>query len=260
MGKKYKHFAKQGPGNNPFGLPQPVFEEYSIHLQKLHLPGNFKPRKGRHGMLTPLRQPIYDTELYPGQGTPLYFQANGFSEMIFLSRPLGQNAAYGNRTKDQLWTNMTMAGQLSRPSEFYLYGFAVEYIGGPGLEESRKLVRETGLFEFTSRGNRILLQIPLTQIPEKLSTLRRPVYNVDKDLKVPEDVEKKLYAEILQGSLDFWPDPEKAFQFYTSPEQFVHIHSTESIGIRIRHPSGPVMLQDGLKVRVFMDGVMWVPL
>jgi hypothetical protein len=104
-------------------------------------------------VLRPLRQPIFDTEVFPAAGTNV---------LSLFSNP--RTTATGV-AKDARDTNMTQASQLGTPLEFDLVGFNVELQRGTPLDDSNTLYSR-GEFVWFFGQNTVWLNVPLTRIPE----------------------------------------------------------------------------------------------
>ena len=102
--------------------------------------------------LRPLKQPLYDTVLYPNYGK---------SKFNFFTVPMGQPLSCGfhNKTSDE--TNMQSSSQLGTPQEFHLYGFRVST--GPNWTEQDIEKFRTGRFEFLF-GGRCWFNVPLVDM------------------------------------------------------------------------------------------------
>ena len=104
-------------------------------------------------VLRPLRQPLYDSEIYPAAGT---------SQLeVFIDR-----SKFANGTnKGLVDTNLTQDGSLGTPLQFDLVGFQMEYAVGTSFEDLTTLYNE-GTFQWVFGQNTIWLQVKDTKIPQ----------------------------------------------------------------------------------------------
>lgn len=104
-------------------------------------------------VLRPLRQPLFDREIYP---------AAGIRRLDLFVNP----TAFNNGTaKDERDTNMTQGGSLGTPLEFDLVGFQLEVNRGATLADYN-LFYNNGLFRFVFGASTEWLTLPLTKVPE----------------------------------------------------------------------------------------------
>jgi hypothetical protein len=107
-------------------------------------------------------QPLYDTAVI--------LQAAPGNTIQFFQIPQGQPITYQGATvtKTPWHSNMQVAGMLSTPNQFWLFGFRLEIEEGVTLA-SFEAIQKWGVFDWYF-GNNSWLTIPMTQMPQGVGT------------------------------------------------------------------------------------------
>jgi hypothetical protein len=187
-------------------------------------------------VLRPLRQPIFDTEVYPAGGIAtlrLFTNSTTF-------------AAGGAKLSRH--TNMTQSGQLGTPLEFDLVGFNVEIERGTSKDDHDTLYR-TGQFIWFFGQNTIWLNVPLSRIPEGIG-----LYGQISQDGNAAPVEKSV---LVNG----WPIVQNLYNFTTPDRMARRVTSTESFRAQIDFPDVPTpTISVNTEVRAYMLGILYTQL
>lgn len=172
------------------------------------------------------KQPLYDTELAR--------TALPNADMIFFSKPIGQNLADGTTQKTLLHTNMRSAGALGVPLSFDLFGFNVRVPKDITLSDFRSFYAR-GVFEYSVGQDTIFLQVPVEDVPSGVDT------------------------EGL-GSTDVphvgWGVTDNYYRFDVTGRA-LHINSQENFQVKIFFPSAGVTLTADRLIRVYKRGILY---
>jgi hypothetical protein len=180
--------------------------------------------------LRPLRQPIYDTDYMPASGTP--------AELAFFQRGVNNQTAYGSVNTSYAETNLSQSAQLPTPNQFSLFGFLVALNAGVSLVNF-VAIYETSVYEFTFTGNRIYLQIPLTQIPQGLG---------------PTGF---IYGTTGTAVTNGVPHVRNVYQFNLGKYALM-IRPNETFGGKIKWPNGaPTITTDDVRIQNFLVGLYY---
>lgn len=194
--------------------------------------------------LRPLKQPLYDTLLYP---------TAGIAQLRYFSVPLGQPIIAAGANKTLADTNLEQAGQLGTPQEFDIHGFQVEIaLATGGINQGVAInnndvlgIMQTGVFEFNFGQNRPLLQIPLTEIPRGVG----PHGMMGVDGFVAQTLREMLYC----GT----GDPNEYYNF-TIERKPIRLRSNETFNVTLSWPLGVVATAAVLtRMRVYIVGMLY---
>ncbi len=187
-------------------------------------------------VLRPLKQPMYDTEIYPAAGVGrLQFFVNAAT------------IAATGAAKTLAETNMTQNSQLGTPLEFDLIGFNSE------IERSqlataladRDLIFNTGVWSWIFGQNTPWLNVPVTRIPEGAGATGFSTTTAA--------------ATTIQGTTNGTPHVTNFYNFAVD-RRARHIFSTESFRGELGYPGGVVPITTATRIRFYMLGILFTQL
>lgn len=184
-------------------------------------------------VLRPLKQPMYDTEVYP---------AAGVGRLQFFSNAATIAATGAAKTLAE--TNMTQNGQLGTPLEFDLIGFNSE-IQRESLATTiadLNLIFNTGVWQWVFGQNTPWLSVPVTRIPEGLGATGFAAG-----------------AGPFIGDTNGTPHVTNFFNFAVD-RRARHIFSTESFRGELSYPGGVVPITAAKRIRFYMLGILFAQL
>ncbi len=177
-------------------------------------------------VLRPLKQPMYDTEIYPAAGA-------GRIQWFVNSATIAATGA----AKTLAETNMTQNGQLGTPLEFDLIGFNFEIEYGTTMAD-RAQIENTGVFIWIFGQNTPWLTVPITRIPEGSG--------------VAGNSTAANTAVISQGVAH-----ATNFYNFSVDRRARHIFSNESFHGELQYPNGVETISVATRIRCFMLGVLF---
>jgi len=186
------------------------------------------------GVLRPLKQPIYDTNIYP---------AAGAAAMQFFAIPLGQPMPVTAVAKTLADTNLQQASQLGTPNNFELYGFKFKYQQSVNVAANYQGIYDTGVFTFNFGQQRPWLQVPLTRIPAGTMTTG----------EVTIDGQAAPGAEIF--SLSNGPSRTDSYYNFTIKRRPIIINSNEVFSATLTYPLGAVAVTADTRIQVYLVGI-----
>jgi len=183
-------------------------------------------------VLRPLKQPMYDTEIYPQAGV-------GRLQFFVNSATMAATGA----AKTLADTNMTQNGQLGTPLEFDLIGFNFEV--ARRLDANALLdydaIFNTGVFQWVFGQNTPWLVVPITRIPEGVGLAGTSV--------------------LAAGSVLSNGTPHVTnFYNFAVDRRARHIFSTEAFRGELSYPLGVAGLQIATRCRLYMLGILFAQL
>lgn len=179
-------------------------------------------------VLRPLKQPMYDTEVYPAAGVGrLQFFVNA------------ANIAATGAAKTLADTNMTQNGQLGSPLEFDLIGFNVEVARGTTLDDHNGIFN-TGVFQWVFGPSTPWLTVPLTRIPEGVAQ------------SGALDGAAAAVSILSNGT----PHVTNFYNFAVD-RRARHIFPTESFRGEISYPIAVVPITVDTRMRMYMIGILF---
>lgn len=199
---------------------------------------NMVPRGKAHGVqyvvgtpaqtpvLRPLRQPIYDSEIYP---------AAGVRELqVFVNNVTF--AAGG--AKNEADTNLTQGGSLGTPLEFDLVGFTMEFVRAEDMLADHNVLYNNGVFIWVFGQNTIWLQV--------------------RDTRIPEGITQSGSTAVAGASIlgNGWGVVTNFYNFTTPDRKARRITSNESFRARKLWPDAPAVSADR-RFTIYMLGVLY---
>lgn len=186
------------------------------------------------GVLRPLKQPLYDTNIYP---------AAGAAALQFFAIPLGQAMPVTGVAKTLADTNMQQASQLGTPNAFELFGFKFKYQQTVTDADDYQGIYDTGVFTFNFGQQRPWLQVPLTRIPA--GTM--PTGNNTIDGQAAPG------AEVM--SLANGPSNTGSYYNFTVKRRSIMIASNEVFSANLTYPLGAVAITANCRISVYLVGI-----
>ena len=182
-------------------------------------------------VLRPLKQPMYDTEVYPAAGAGrLQFFVNA------------STIAATGAAKTLAETNMTQNGQLGTPLEFDLVGFNSEIERGL-LPVDHNSIFNTGVWQWLFGQNTPWLTVPVTRIPEGVAQTGA----LDAQA-APTSILSNGTAHVTN------------FYNFAVDRRARHIFSTESFRGELSYPNGLVPIAADARIRFYMQGILFAQL
>ena len=183
-------------------------------------------------VLRPLKQPMYDTEIYPAAGA-------GRLQFFVNSATIAATGA----AKTLAETNMTQNGQLGTPLEFDLIGFNMEIARRSDANAIADVnnIFNTGVWTWVFGQNTPWLTVPVTRIPEGLGPTGFSTLAAS--------------AATVNGT----PHVTNFFNFAVD-RRARHIFSTESFRGELAYPNGVVAINTATRIRFFMLGILFAQL
>jgi len=204
-----------------------------------------KERIESRAALRQLKQPLFDTgHILTGAAT---------IRVNFFQAPQGQPIVAAGALKTEADTNLTQAGQLGRPQEFDLYGFALELIIVGNVAETTDtdlgMIYDTGAFEFYFGQQRPWLQVPADQVPNGTG-IEGAVACANDGAAV-----NYLWAHNGEGASD-------AMYNFTIGKKPIPVGSLENFSARLDWPGGAITITGAaaIRARCFMKGVLYAAL
>lgn len=183
-------------------------------------------------VLRPLKQPMYDTEIYPAAGV-------GRLQYFVNSATIAATGA----AKTLAETNMTQNGQLGTPLEFDLIGFNFEVANRTDINAltDNDSILNTGVWSWIFGQNTPWLQVPVTRIPTGVG---QAGFSVVANASI-----------ITQGT----PHVTNFYNFAVD-RRARHIFSTESFRGELSYPGGVVTINTATRIRFYMLGILFAQL
>jgi hypothetical protein len=187
-------------------------------------------------VLRPLKQPLYDTEIYPAAGV-------GRLQFFVNSSTIAATGA----AKTLADTNMTQNGQLGTPLEFDLIGFNFEPARRTDVAAvtDLDLIMNTGVWTWIFGQNTPWLQVPITRIPEGVG--------------ISGFAATTVAATTIIGASNGTPHVTNFYNFAVD-RRARHIFSTESFRGELSYPIGVVPITLATRVRAYMLGILFAQL
>jgi hypothetical protein len=187
-------------------------------------------------VLRPLKQPMYDTEIYP---------AAGVGRLQFFSNAATIAATGAAKTLSD--TNMTQNGQLGTPLEFDLIGFNMEIQKRTDVAAVADFngIINTGVWQWIFGQNTPWLTVPVSRIPEGVAATGGFATTVA--------------ATTLLHQSNGTPHVTNFYNFAVD-RRARHIFSTESFRGELSYPSGVVPIATATRLRFFMLGILFAQL
>lgn len=184
-------------------------------------------------VLRPLKQPMYDTEIYPTAGV-------GRLQFFVNSSTIAATGA----AKTLAETNMTQNGQLGTPLEFDLIGFNFEpqRASIATTLADLDLVTNTGVWAWIFGQNTPWLTVPVTRIPEGVGIAGFAAG-------------AGPFLGVSQGT----PHVTNFYNFAVD-RKARHIFSTESFRGELSYPGGVVPITTAMRIRFYMLGILFAQL
>lgn len=183
-------------------------------------------------VLRPLKQPMYDTEVYPTAGVGrLQFFTNAAT------------IAATGAAKTLADTNMTQNGQLGTPLEFDLIGFNMEIARRTDVNAlaDNNSIMNTGVWQWIFGQNTPWLTVPVTRIPDGVSQAGSSVVS---------------NASIISNGT---PHVTNFYNFAVD-RRARHIFSTESFRGELAYPLGVATINTATRIRFYMLGILFAQL
>ena len=178
----------------------------------------------------PLRQPIFDTEIFPAN--------KRLDRLPFLHRAKNAPVEFLHSTDRKTSADvflLSSSGELPVPCEFSLFGFAL-FVHAPELMRQKLL--EKCLFQFRFCGNRTYLEIPAHFLPScPLDTTGRPARD-------QADRIKQAFKDVYD---------------FTNHGSTLRIRPAELFSMELLWPDG-VEIPEPVRITAYMDGLLWMPL
>ena len=187
-------------------------------------------------VLRPLKQPMYDTEIYPAAGAGrIQFFANAAT------------IAATGAAKTLAETNMTQNSQLGTPLEFDLIGFnsEIERSQLVTAQADRDLIFNTGVWQWIFGQNTPWLTVPVTRIPEGVASVYGGTTTVA--------------ATTIQGASNGTPHVTNFYNFAVD-RRARHIFSTEAFRGELSYPAAVVPITTATRIRFYMLGILFAQL
>jgi len=181
-------------------------------------------------VLRPLKNPLYDTEVYP---------AAGVGRLQFFTN--AQTIAATGAAKTLADTNMTQNGQLGTPLEFDLVGFNSEIAKGVPVADFNGIFN-TGVWQWIFGNNTPWLTVPVTRIPEGLQTTGAATTTVA----------ATTITLLSQGV----PHVSNFYNFSVD-RKARHIFSQESFRGELTYPIAVVPITANARIRFYAQGVLF---
>jgi hypothetical protein len=182
-------------------------------------------------VLRPLKQPMYDTEVYPAAGA-------GRIQFFVNSATIAATGA----AKTLADTNMTQNGQLGTPLEFDLIGFNIEVQRGIARVDNNAIFN-TGVFSWFFGNNTNWLNVPLSRIPEGVAATG----------SVAVDAGAPLEVSIMSNGTAHTTN----FYNFSVDRRARHIFSTESFRAEWGYPIAVAQVAAATRVRTYMLGLLF---
>lgn len=186
-------------------------------------------------VLRPLKQPLYDTNIYAAAG-----QAN----LQFFAIPLGAAMPVTAVAKTLADTNMQQASQLGTPNVFELFGFKFKYQQSVLVADDFDNIYDTGVFTFNFGQSRPFLQVPLSRIPAGCMPTNA-IASVD-GVAAPGNT---LF------NLQNGPSSPNSYFNFTVERKPMLIGSNEVFSASVGYPLGGVAVNANCRVQVFLVGI-----
>jgi hypothetical protein len=183
-------------------------------------------------VLRPLKQPMYDTEVYPAAGA-------GRIQFFVNSATIAATAA----AKTLADTNMTQNGQLGTPLEFDLIGFNIELARGIPRADNNGAMN-TGVFQWVFGQNTPWLTVPVTRIPEGVGLAGA--------LATAAGGEVSILSNGTPHVTNFYN--------FSVDRRARHVFSNESFRGEVAYPIAAVAVTALFRIRLFMLGVLFAQL
>lgn len=183
-------------------------------------------------VLRPLKQPMYDTEIYPAAGA-------GRIQFFVNSATIAATGA----AKTLADTNMTQNGQLGTPLEFDLIGFNIEVERGISRADHNGIFN-TGVFQWVFGQNTDWLTVPLSRIPEGVAQAGAIGF---------DGAGAATEVDILSNGT---PHTTNFFNFAVD-RRARHIFSTESFRAEWAYPIAVVPVTANTRLRTYMLGILF---
>ncbi len=181
-------------------------------------------------VLRPLRQPIFDSEIYPAAGVRV--------REVFVDRTTFANGT----AKDEADTNLTANGSLGTPLEFDLVAFNMEFEIGMSFGDFA-LVYNNGVWEFFFGQNTVWLDVKDTRIPNGTGVF------------ASLDGNAAPTAALSNG----WPSTKEIYNVTTPDRKARRVTSNENFKVRKTWPDAPVLSTDR-KFTCYMQGILYTQL
>lgn len=184
-------------------------------------------------VLRPLKQPMYDTEIYPAAGV-------GRLQFFVNSSTIAATGA----AKTLAETNMTQNGQLGTPLEFDLIGFNMELQRFTTADTiaNANAVMNFGVWTWVFGQNTPWLVVPVTRIPEGVGAAGFAAG-----------------AGPFIGLTNGTPHVTNFYNFAVD-RRARHIFSTESFRGELSYPGGVVPITVATRIRFYMLGILFAQL
>lgn len=180
-------------------------------------------------VLRPLRQSMYDSEVYPAAGVA---RLDIFANHTTFSTP-----GIGRKTLRD--TNMRQDGNLGTPLEYDLVGFIMEWERGISVADHIALYN-AGVFKWFFGQTTTWLEMPDTKIPEGIGAFAALDGNA-----APTSL-------IANG----WPVTQNFYNFSTPDLKARRVTSNESFRCQKEWPTAPIVSRN-LRLTVYMLGLLY---
>jgi len=185
--------------------------------------------------LRPLKQPLYDTNIYA---------AAGQAQLQFFSIPRGQAMPVTGVAKSEADTNMQQASQLGTPNMFELYGFNCKFQQSVWDADDFNAFYDTGVFRFFFGQQRPWLTVPLSKIP----------CGVMPSGSVTIDGAAAPGQEIY--SMTNGPPHTQSYYNFTVRRAPILINSNETFSVTLDWPLGAVAVTANGRITVELVGIL----